>query len=384
MGSHVVRGEDDIMSDEDSIDSTGVPGGFGDLINVQYSTSTSRRRESAVRPLRSRGSGRGRRGGAGRGGKGIPKGPRKAIEPTEEFKALLSQAIIAFIAQRYDEAEQSALQAVAINPEMYEAHNLLSQIHVAKGNFLKALSASFAGAHTRNRDPEVWSRTADLVLNSNGDDRDFYLDRALYCITRVINLDRQNVGARYQRALLRHELGHNGKAATEYEELLKQLPHDTTVLRHLAEVCIELEKPGRALEHYVSSIVHFRELEPDEVSKFTWSDVNIVTELYAFQERFEEGMMQLKSLSRWLLGRGKDTFWEAYDKDDREWDLEDQPRRIMVSDFESEKYDEQSYGCGLPLELRVKLGVFRLKAERRDLEEAIVGLPARSFQFKLG
>ncbi|KAL6715712.1 transcription factor TFIIIC subunit tfc4 [Lecanora helva] len=363
--------EDEIISDEDSADSTEEVGLLTELNAFHPSPSRDGHKVSGRRWTRTRGIGNSRRGKFGRGGKGIKRGPRKAVEPTEEFKAVHSQATIAFIDQRYEEAEQLTLQAILINPEIYPAHNLLSQIHTAKGEEDKAISAAWTGAHTNHRDPEIWSRTASLILNKDSENRDSTLQGAIYCMNRIINLERNNVEARYQRATLYQEIGHTRKAATEYERLLKQLPHDTTVLRHLAEICIELEKPERALAHYVASIAHLRVLEPETLSTFSWSDVNIVTELYGFQERYHEGIVQLKALSRWRLGRGQDKCWDSFNDDDREWDLEDQPRRTELKDFLPGAHDATSYGDGLPLELRIKLGVFRLRDQEPDLEEAI-------------
>ncbi len=314
---------------------------------------------------------RGRGGRAGRGGKGTKKGLRKPVEPTPEFKALHSQATMAFIDHDYEQAENLTLQALLINPEMYPAHNLLSEIHAARGDKEKALSAAWNGAHTRPRDPEMWSRIARLILERDDEDRDSTLRDAIYCYNRILYVDSSNVEARYQRAALNHELGHKRKAANEYEQLIKQLPHDTTVLRHLAEIYIDLDEPDSALSHYEASIHHFHSVEPYDVTSFTWSDVNIVCELYGVQRRYDEGITVLKNLSRWLLDRANEKFWEAFDEDDREWDLEDQPRRSDVPEFSPGEHDATSYGDGLPLELRVKLGVFRLKSENQNLMEAI-------------
>ena len=319
-------------------------------------------------------SGRGRRargGRAGRGGKGTKKGLRKPIEPTPEFKALHSQATMAFIDHNYEEAEELTLQALLINPEMYPAHNLLSEIHAARGDKEKALSAAWNGAHTRPRDPEMWSRIARLILERDDEDRVSALRDAIYCYNRILYVDSSNVEARYQRAALNHELGHKRKAASEYEHLIKQLPHDTTVLRHLAEIYIDLGEPDVALSHYEASIYHFQSAEPCDVTNFSWSDVNIVCELYGVQRRYDEGIAVLKTLSRWLLGRAKEKCWQFFDEDDREWDLEDEPRRNGVPEFVPGEHDVTSYGEGLPLELRVKLGVFRLKSENRNFMEAI-------------
>ena len=308
---------------------------------------------------------RGQRGGQ----RGVKRGLRRPIEPTAEFKALHAQATMAFLAHIYEEAEDLILQALLINPEMYEAHNLLSEIHAARGDKDKALSAAWNGAHTRPRDPEMWSRIARLILER--DDSKESLRDAVYCYNRIITVDSTNVEARYQRAALNHEIGHKKKAANEYEQLRKQLPHDTTVLRHLAEIYIELEHPDRALGYYRDTISHLQSIGSDAAENFTWSDINIVTELYAYQQRYDEGLVELKSLARWLLGRREDVFWETYTQDDREWDMDDEPRRIEIPRFVPGEYDTSSYGDGLPLELRIKLGVFRLRSESRDLEEAV-------------
>ena len=321
---------------------------------------------------RGRGRGRrGRRGDLGRANRGGKRGLRKPLEPTPEFKALHSQATLAFINRNYDEAEHLTLGALLINPEIYSAHNLLSEIHAARGDMDKALSAAWTGAHTRPRDKEVWSRLAQQFLELDGHDRTTVLRLAIYCYSRILYVDSSNVEARYQRAALRRELGSEKTAAQEYEYLIRQLPHDTTVLRHLAEIYIELNEPDRALRHYQDSLSHFQSKEPVEVTSFTWSDVNIVAELYGFQQHYDEGISELKSLSRWLLGRGADACWEAFSQDDREWDVEDQPRRVEVLGFVAGEYDQKSYGDGLPLELRIKLGLFRLNLEPSDFEEAV-------------
>ena len=320
-------------------------------------------------------TGQKRRGRGGRprglrgGQRGVKRGLRRPIEPTAEFKALHAQATMAFLAHSYEEAEDLILQALLINPEMYEAHNLLSEVHAARGDKDKALSAAWNGAHTRPRDPEMWSRIARLILER--DDSKESLRDAVYCYNRIITVDSTNVEARYQRAALNHEIGHKKKAANEYEQLRKQLPHDTTVLRHLAEIYIELEDPDRALGYYRDTISHLQSIGSDAAESFTWSDINIVTELYAYQQRYDEGLVELKSLARWLLGRREDVFWETYTQDDREWDMDDEPRRIEIPGFVPGQYDTSSYGDGLPLELRIKLGVFRLRSESRDLEEAV-------------
>ena len=279
---------------------------------------------------------------------------------------------MAFIANDYDGAEGLTLQALQINPEMYPAHSLLSQIHAARGDADKALVAAWNGAHTRPRDVEMWSRIAWMLLDRGENHKITTLRDAIYCYTRIISIDKSNVEARYQRAALNRELGKLKQVASEYEQLNKYLPHDTTVLRHLAQVSIELNEPERALRHYKATASYYQDLEPTNPTSFTWSDVNILAELHIFNQEYDEGLELAKSLSRWLLGRRSDRCWENFTEDDREWDMENDPRRIEFSDFVPDKYEVRAYGIGLPLDLRIKLGIFRLKSKNQNLEESMV------------
>ena len=329
--------------------------------------------------FRRRGEAQKGRGRVGRGAKGVKRGLRKPVEPGVEFKAHLSEAVMAFTKSDFDKAEMFTLKALQLNPEMFQAHTLLSEIHAARGNKEKALSAAWNGAHTRPRDTEMWSRIAAFILERDSDDREATLRDAIYCFTRIINVDKHNVEARYERATLNRELGHKRKVVTEYEYILKELPHDMTILRHLAEIYIELNEADRALQHYKATIANLQVTEPDQAATFTWSDVNIVAELHGFQRRYTEGITELKRLSRWLLGRRGDNHWEQCDDDDREWDFDDHPRRIETPAFKPGIHELSSYGDGLPLELRIKLGVFRLYSEKQYLTEAIVGSNFRYF-----
>ena len=64
--------------------------------------------------------------------------------------------------------------------------------------------------------------------------------------------------------------------------------------------------------------------------------------------------------------------WERFDEDDREWDGYDSPRRIKTNGFIPDQWPRDSYGLGLPLELRIKLGLFRLKMGYEHKDEALV------------
>lgn len=289
-----------------------------------------------------------------------------------EFKLLHSQATTAFIDGELERAADLVKQAILTNPEIFPAHSLLSEIYLAQGQKDKALTALFSGAHTRPKDPTVWAKVARLIMERADEDGETALNDVIYCYTRMIEIDPSNYNARFQRAAIHRQLGQNGRAAIEYERILNNLPHNTRALQHLAEAYIELNDVEKAIDRYEESVAHYLSLDPAEAPEFSWSDVNIYVELFSFLQQYEEGLKALKSVSRWLLGRKDDTMWEDFDEDDREWDANDSPRRIKTDGYIPHQWPRDSYGLGLPLELRVKLGLFRLKMGYEHRFEALV------------
>lgn len=285
---------------------------------------------------------------------------------------LHSQATSAFIDGNYERAIDSVRRAIQINPEMFAAHSLLSEIFLAQGERDKAVTALFSGAHTRPRDPSVWLKVAKMIMEQAGDDRQEALSDILYCYSRVLEIDPQNYNTRFQRAALYRGLGHNGRAATEYERVLKELPHNMRALRLLTDTLTEQNQYQKALDRWSESVRHYMKQDPEDIPEFTWSDANIYIELYTYLAQHFEGLKAAKGVSRWLLGRKDDTMWYGFDEDDREWDDEDSPRRIKAHGYVPRKWPLESYGPGLPPEFRVKIGLFRLKLGGKHIEEALV------------
>lgn len=294
------------------------------------------------------------------------------MEPSNEFKSLHAKATMAFIDKDYELAEKFALKAIVQNSEMYAAYSLLSEIHAARGDHEGAVTALFSGAHTRPRDTQAWLSVAQLILAHADVEEGSGLTAAVYCYSRIIQIDTKNLDARHQRAALNLKLGHKGKAAGEYERLLKLLPHNLIILRSLAEIHTKTKNAYRAIRHYDAGIRFYELKEPQRATSVSWSDVNVYVELFANQGQYDKAITKLKSLSRWLLGRRHDSLWENFHEDDREWDLDDHPRRDILHGFRSNSFDNELYGRGLPLELRIKLGVYRLKSSHHSIEEALV------------
>lgn len=344
---------------------------------VDHETATPRKRgrgrqSSDVNPRRKRRRRTGKRGGWS---KGMQLGHRPAIDPGPEFAQLYQDAHNAWIELNIDEALELCLKAIAINPEIYAAHALLSEIYFHRGEDEKGIAALFSGAHSIPTDPDVWRRVATACLERSTGDQQRALQQASYCYARIISKSGKDWEARLQRASVNKQLGNYRKAISDLETILEHNPRDSDAMRLVADICVETRDLPKAIALYEEALDHYKQIGTQGEEEFTWADVLVYVQLLAQDEPPDEALSNsiavLKRLSRWLLGRQDETYWDEYTEDDREWDSEDNPRRTEVPLFVPGKYPADSYGPGLPLELRARLGMLRLKQGPHQLEEAL-------------
>jgi general transcription factor 3C polypeptide 3 (transcription factor C subunit 4) len=128
---------------------------------------------------------------------------------------------------------------------------------------------------------------------------------------------------------------------------------------------------NKLLNSFEEAIDVFTQPDRDPVTnELDWELINIYLDLLDRAGSYGAGVTRLKELARWKQGRRTQTFWDDLE-DDREFDVEDEPRRVTVPQFVRESQDA-TYGSTLPLEIRVKLGLFRLRRSKDDFEEAMV------------
>ncbi|KAI0024668.1 hypothetical protein F4780DRAFT_547526 [Xylariomycetidae sp. FL0641] len=349
--------------------------------------STSERR----RPGRGRGRGRGRppsywaqddgplrdlRGGRTRGGK---RGPRKAAEPTGDVKMRIHKASEAYMDGHLEEAIEWVEDAIRINAETYRAWTLLMAFLEEKGDRKGSFMARVFSCNLQPKVVQGWIDCAEagLALREEHPEDEEYLEQSMYCFSRALRADINNREARHGRAALAFEKGQIKTAAKDYNYLLERCCYDTYALRGMAEMSVLLastkkrdvvDKPHTAIKWYRLAIAHFRENGMDARYPFEWQDVYIFAGLLAFVNQTKDALKELKSLSRWLLGRSDEDFWDDRQDDDREWDMHDSRRR-EVAQYQVDRYPDSAYGMGLSLDLRTKLAVYRLKLG--DVEEAM-------------
>lgn len=335
--------------------------------SMPFFGTRNRNPDAPPRGERKRGRARGRRG------------PRVA-DPGKEYQSIQTQATSAFMDERYQDAANLCLEAIQINPEMFASYSLISEIYDAWGKPRESHEALWDGAWLIN-DPEVWWKLAEAIMSYSDEDYgDNRRDRLMKCYQELIKKDPTDLNARRGRLELFIEQGRHNKAVQECEAMLGTNPYDLIALQCLAASAIEEHIASVAVSAYQRAIEHFQSLQPPEDlenesdSFFSLADLNDYIGLFMHLEQCDEGLKELKRLARWLNGREGEQYWDDYNRDDREWDEEDQPRRIAIHDFHMGLYPLESYGDGMPMELRAKLGLFRLKLG--DIDEAMVSTGA--------
>ncbi|CAN8096486.1 unnamed protein product [Discula destructiva] len=311
--------------------------------------------KSRKRP-RAQGAGRKKRkvGGGGTG-----------VEPSIEVKIALSKASDALMDRDLDEALSTVEEVIRQNAETYDAWMLLSTIHQERGQTGEAIKAMCFAAHLRPRDFHGWMACAQFALSDDTEGaRENNVDVAQLCYSAAIRANPKSLKARMGMANCALEAGASSVAAAAYNRVLQRRPYNMQALRNLAEAAFDTRSARRQVEkasiHYETVIAHVRRGGQLKRGTFEWSDVMIYVEMLSFLERYADAARALRSLARFMIGRQDETFWDAYIDDDREWDL-DEDRKREVEQYVPNRYPYGLYGPALPLDLRAKLAMYRLK-----------------------
>ncbi|KAK7393974.1 transcription factor TFIIIC subunit tfc4, partial [Neonectria punicea] len=292
------------------------------------------------------------------------RGPRKAAKPRGDITARLAKVNQAFLGGDYSLALDLVFEVIRINAETHQAWTTLSSIFREQGDLSKALSAMVYAAHLRPKDVGGWLRCASFALDTMEDDETENLHTARLCYSAALRADHTNIDARLGKAMVCHKQGHLSAAIVEYKIVLKQRPFDLEIVRKLAEACVDNKHADTAVPTAISAYERFFEHErivvASGLSHAPWHDVGIYVELFASTGRYLDAIGQLKSLSRWFLGRGSENYWDNWQTDDREWDADDK-RRVVVSEFGLETSDSSLYGRALPHDLRARLAIYRFR-----------------------
>ncbi|KAK4174769.1 hypothetical protein QBC36DRAFT_302534 [Triangularia setosa] len=318
------------------------------------------------------------------------KGPRQAVKPSPDILFRLNLAQQALHRGDYQTTMTMLSEIIRINSEVIHAWVLLSSVHEALENRSQAVMCRITAAHLAPRDVPQWIATAEYCLEGVEEMEDDEegnqppekveaLKRAYACYSQALEVDRTHIQARIARADVIMMMGNQqSRALGEYQKALGYRPYNIRTVRNIADVALDVKDlkkgAGIARAAYRKVIDHLMEkgtFEAEE-GRFEWSDLRIYLEFFGTLELWREGLKELKEIARWLLGRRGEGYWGEFDDgerggDDREWDLGEE-RRMGVEGFVPGKFPRESYGLGMPTDLRAKMFVYRCKLGFQETE----------------
>ncbi|KAF9904994.1 transcription factor TFIIIC subunit tfc4 [Linnemannia zychae] len=298
-----------------------------------------------------------------------------------EVQKLLGLANNAYVNRDYDQAVDYFQQVIVTHPNVFQAWNIMGVIQEELGNTEKALQLYLVAAHLTPKDGALWKKLA-VISKECG-----YDQQALYCFTRAFRADKNDMDALWDRSIMYQILNEPYKAIQGFQKLLKVKHHYMPALEELVKLYSSLDQDNKkyrenmhqAMLDYEAAYLHYSSL-PDKFSSnntdpfdvtdmdydsqqsepFGYSALNMLSELYIMFEEYEKPIDMIKTWSRRLQRRSHQTWWDDY-KDDREFDTEPDDEELQASLGENRTR-------GLPIDLRVKLGICRLMME--EVKEA--------------
>ncbi|KAL7784652.1 hypothetical protein V8C37DRAFT_395349 [Trichoderma ceciliae] len=292
------------------------------------------------------------------------RGPRKAAKPRGDITARLAKVNQAFLSGDYSKALDLVSEVIRINAETHQAWTALSSIFREQGESARALSAMVYAAHLRPKDVAAWLECASFALDTLSEDESSNLHTARLCYSAALRADPMNLDARLGKATVCHRQGHLAAAISEYNIVLKNRPYDLEIVRKLAEACIDNKNTESVVTSAIMAYRHYFDYEMENTPLYgpdaPWHDIGIYVELIASTGNYAEAIHELKAVSRWLVGRVQEQYWDQWQVDDCEWDENDE-RRSHVSHFQDSLFSTELFGPSLPLDLRVRLAIYRLR-----------------------
>lgn len=290
-----------------------------------------------------------------------------AVERTKllnpEVRQKLSEANELYVDAKIDEAQALYKEILAIDPRNYAALKTLGAIAKEKGRLSHCCVYWILAAQISPKELDLWAMTAEISVSLG------HMRQAFYCYTRAMRYDTPEHKFLWERTRLYEETGQTYKALCGYQKLLLYFPTNQQIVIEIAKLYSDLNRVSEAIDIFINilndNIAFHADPEADPEEKdfpdFDWSELNILTELYYKNEQFALGLATMKKTARWLQNRSDETFWDDA-LDDAEFD----ERREENPQFKLLPQSAQERSNYLPIDIRVKMGLFRLRLENTE------------------
>ncbi|XP_078156073.1 uncharacterized protein LOC144551848 isoform X1 [Carex rostrata] len=182
------------------------------------------------------------------GKKGRRKGSRKKLKP--EVSRKIGDATLHYASGKYKEALPLLHEVVRLAPNVSDGYYLLGLIHDSLGDRKKAFNFHMIAAFFSRKDASLWKKLVAWSIEMG--------DVALvkHCLSKAIIADPDDVGLKFDGALLYFKAGEFLKAAELYEQILGVSPENIEARKMAAKMyrkCGRTEKGIQILEDHINA-----------------------------------------------------------------------------------------------------------------------------------
>ncbi|KAG0332404.1 transcription factor TFIIIC subunit tfc4 [Podila horticola] len=286
------------------------------------------------------------------------KGSKKgAVVYHPEVQRLLGLANSAYVNKEYKEAVELFQQVIIKDPRVFQAWNTMGVIQEELGNTEKALQLYLVAAHITPKDGDLWKKLAQISKDCG------YNQQALYCFTKAYAADKTDLDSLWDRSIMQAIMEQYDRAIRGFLSLLTFRPHYMAALEELVKLysTYQTQDPKKYRENMHRAMELYEKAQVDaRAEPFGYSAMNMLSELYIMFEEYQKALQMIKTWSRRLQRRSHQIWWNDY-QDDREFETDPEDEEFQSSLGENRTR-------GLPVDLRVKLGICRLMME--EVKEA--------------
>lgn len=162
---------------------------------------------------------------------------------------LMGQANMAYVTKQYDDAIVLYKEVVRQAPQAHEAYGILSIIYQELGDAKKSLNYSLIHLHLSGGDNESWRVLGDQAVSLK------LFNEAIYCYTKAIKRNKNDLNACWKRSLLFYEHRHFKRLTDSYAFILSRLPFQPFITRLLVHFHLIANEPLRAIQALEDSLL---------------------------------------------------------------------------------------------------------------------------------
>jgi general transcription factor 3C polypeptide 3 (transcription factor C subunit 4) len=291
-------------------------------------------------------------------------GGERELRP--EVQNLINEASHAYSNKQHEIAIKLAEEAISVDKNARLAYTLLGTIYEDMHDMPRSLAAKVAACHLNKKSYDDWMEVGRISEELN------LVEQAVAFYGQAAKLRPLNYEIRIHRGrLLMQQERYTrvievlNKVRSQLFESIKENEVKSAVLLDIASALEKLGRREEAIDMYEEILNKCIESPKDAVMVFNFQDLNTLVELYHHQKLYTKAIKTIKKISRWILGREDETWWDDF-KDDSEFDERRRKNRRFQKSLH--RGNDQSYN--LPIDLRVWLLLCRLESGR-DFDEAL-------------